>query len=93
MEKHTLQNLPVDLLSGNYNEFDDRFTWLLTLEEDTMLFILSELYGKTEEADFAGFHPRFLLDQVCSISHFEGVTPELRPEFLRRAWANLFTDE
>ncbi len=35
MEKHTLQNLPAEILSGNYNEFDDRFTWLLTFEEDT----------------------------------------------------------
>ncbi len=34
MEKHTLQNLPAEILSGNYSEFDDRFTWLLILEED-----------------------------------------------------------
>lgn len=35
MEKHTLQNLPVDLLSGSINDFRDRFTWFLTTEEGT----------------------------------------------------------
>ncbi len=58
-----------------------------------MRFILTELYGKTEGADYAGFHPRFLLDQVKSISAFEGVSPQLRPDFLARAWENLFTAE
>jgi predicted ATPase with chaperone activity len=65
----------------------------LILNDDAVEFILTELYGKTEEADFAGFHPRFLLDQVVSISSFEGVQPQLRHDFLRRAWGNLFTDE
>jgi hypothetical protein len=65
----------------------------LELDEHTMLFVLNELYGKTEGAQFAGFHPRFLIDQVKSISAFEGVKPQLRPEFLARAWENLFTAE
>ncbi len=58
-----------------------------------MVFVLRELYGKTEGSKFAGFHPRFLMDQVKSISSFEGVQPELRPDFLKRAWKNLFTNE
>ncbi len=62
----------------------------LQLDERTMLFVLSELYATTEGAQFAGFHPRFLIDQVNSISAFEGVAPQLRPDFLRRAWENLF---
>jgi predicted ATPase with chaperone activity len=65
----------------------------LTLSEDAMAFILTELYAKTEGAQFAGFHPRFLLDQIRSISSFEGVVPQLRPDFLHRAWGNLFTAE
>ncbi len=65
----------------------------LTLDEETMLFVLTELYGKTEGAEYAGFHPRFLIDQVRSISAFEGVEPQLRPDFLERAWENLFTSE
>lgn len=35
MDKHTIQNLPVDLISGSFNDFQDRFTWLLTNEEGT----------------------------------------------------------
>ena len=65
----------------------------LMLDEETMMYILTELYAKTKEADFAGFHPRFLLDQVKSISAFEGVAPQLRPDFLHRAWGNLYVAE
>jgi hypothetical protein len=65
----------------------------IALDESTLLFILTELYAKTAEANFAGFHPRFLIDQVKAISSFEAVEPELRPDFLRRAWRNLFTSE
>ena len=65
----------------------------LELDEDTLAFIVEELYGKTEEAQFAGFHPRFLMDQMVSISAFEGISPRIRRDFLYRAWGNLFTDE
>jgi predicted ATPase with chaperone activity len=65
----------------------------LNLTEEALAFILNELYAKTEGAQFAGFHPRFLLDQVKSISSFEGVAPQLRSDFLHRAWGNLFIDE
>ncbi len=65
----------------------------MPIDEDTIMYVLTELYGKTEEAQYAGFHPRFLIDQVKSISAFEGVSPQLRPDFLSRAWENLFTSE
>ncbi len=65
----------------------------LSLTEDVLVFVLSELYETTEGAEFAGFHPRFLIDQVRAISAFEDVETELRPDFLRRAWENLFTAE
>ena len=64
----------------------------MPLNEQMMAFILTELYAK-EGAKYQGFHPRFLLDQIRAISAFEGVEPQLRPDFLRRAWANLFTEE
>ncbi len=65
----------------------------MKIDEDTIMYVLTELYGKTEGAQYAGFHPRFLIDQVKSISAFEGVGPQLRPDFLSRAWENLFTAE
>jgi len=58
-----------------------------------MAFILLDLYGKEAGAEFHCFHPRFLIEQVRAISAFEGVVPQLRPAFLRRAWGNLFTSE
>ena len=63
------------------------------IDEEMLAFIFDELYAKTEEAQFAGFHPRFLMDQMVSISAFEGVSPRIRRDFLARAWGNLFTDE
>ncbi len=52
MEKHTLQNPPIDLLSENYSEFDDRFTWLLTMDEDT-----EEINYSENAAVVTGFDP------------------------------------
>ncbi|HSF94845.1 MAG TPA: AAA family ATPase [Thermohalobaculum sp.] len=65
----------------------------ITLDEESLMFILNELYAKEKGAKYQGFHPRFLLDQIRAISAFEGVEPQLRPDFLRRAWANLFIKE
>jgi two-component system sensor histidine kinase/response regulator len=52
LEKHTLQNLPADVLSGNYSEFDDRFTWLLTTQDDT-----EEINYSENVAVVTGFDP------------------------------------
>ena len=63
------------------------------LSQDTMLFVLNELYARREGAEFHNFHPRFLIDQCKAISTFEGVPPQLNQDFLRRAWRNLFVME
>lgn len=34
MEKHTLQNPRSDNLSGNYNDFEDRFVWVLAFKDN-----------------------------------------------------------
>ena len=65
----------------------------LTLDEETLAYILTELYGKQEGAEFHCFHPRFLIEQTKAICAFEGVAPQFRPDFLRRAWGNLFISE
>jgi hypothetical protein len=59
-------------------------------EEDGIAFLLAELYGEGG-ADFAAYHPEFLLDQLAAISAYEGVEPRLTPALLSRAWGNLFT--
>jgi hypothetical protein len=65
----------------------------LTLTEDVLAYILTELYAKEEGAEFHAYHPRFLIEQTKAICAFEGVEMQLRPDFLRRAWGNLFIRE
>ena len=60
------------------------------LSEEVLAFIIVELYGASGKR-YEAFHPRFLIDQSFAISAFEGLaTPRLEPDFLRRAWENLF---
>ncbi|MDH3666899.1 MAG: hypothetical protein OEN23_08210 [Paracoccaceae bacterium] len=65
----------------------------MDLTEDTLVFILNELYANQRDAEFHAFHPRFLIDQCKAISAFEGVSPRLTPDFLARAWGNLFVED
>jgi len=62
----------------------------LELTDEAVHYILFELYAKTPGAKFQGFHPRFLCDQIMAMSIYKGVKPQFAPEFLERAWANLF---
>lgn len=62
----------------------------IPVNEDILRFVLVELYQR-EKRDLAAFHPGFLMDQITSICAYEQAPLELRPEFLRRAWRNLFT--
>lgn len=64
----------------------------MELTEDVLRYILFELYAKTPGAEMHAFHPRFLIEQTRSICIYKGVEPQLRPEFLAKAWKNLFTD-
>lgn len=65
----------------------------LTVTEDVLGYVLFELYDKTPGAGMHAFHPRFLIEQTKAICTYKGVAPELRPEFLQKAWRNLFTSE
>ena len=62
----------------------------LELSEQVVHYILFELYEKTPGAKFQGFHPRFLCDQIMAMCIYKGVKPQFTPEFLDRAWRNLF---
>ncbi|MEM7059194.1 MAG: ATPase [Pseudomonadota bacterium] len=65
----------------------------MELTEEILGFILFELYEQTPGAELHAFHPRFLIEQTRAICTYKGVAPELRPEFLEKAWRNLFTQE
>jgi len=64
----------------------------LEVTEDILSFVLFDLYENEPGAEFHAFHPRFLIEQSLAICAYEAVEPQLTPDFLRRAWRNLFTE-
>lgn len=62
----------------------------IAISEDTIAYILRDLY-LANKAEFSAFHPDFLIDQVIAIAAYEDAADEITPEFLDRAWGNLFT--
>jgi len=65
----------------------------LTLDQETLVYVLTELYAKEAGAEMHAYHPRFLIEQTKAICAFENVPAQLKPDFLRRAWGNLFIKE
>lgn len=62
----------------------------MEVDENLLAYVLFDLYGASGRS-YSSFHPKFLCEQTLSICAYEGVEPQLRPEFLRRAWENLTT--
>ena len=62
----------------------------LDLTEEILAHLLLDLYPNQPGAEFHAFHPCFLIEQTASICTYEGAKPELRKDFLDRAWINLF---
>jgi len=62
----------------------------LEIDEEVLAHILFELYPNQPGSQKHAFHPKFLIEQTLSICTFEGVKPELRKDFIDRAWLNLF---
>ncbi|MEL6792080.1 MAG: ATPase [Pseudomonadota bacterium] len=60
------------------------------IDEDTIAFLLRDMYAQKKE-DYAAFHPGFLIDQVLSIAAYEGAPKQMTPDYIKRAWGNLFT--
>jgi predicted ATPase with chaperone activity len=65
----------------------------LELTEEILAHLLFDLYPNQPGAEFHAFHPRFLVEQTISICRYEGAKPELRRDFLDRAWVNLFAKD
>ncbi len=65
----------------------------LDVQPEILEYLLLELYPNQPGAELHAFHPRFLIEQTLSICTYEGVKPELRKDFLKRAWINLFSKE
>lgn len=60
------------------------------IDEETIAFMLRDLYA-ANNAEYAAFHAGFLIDQIVAIAAYEGAPNRMTPDFLKRAWENLFT--
>jgi hypothetical protein len=62
------------------------------LDEKTVVHMLKNRYPEVDNI-FANFHSPFLIDQLLSICEYEDIPPQMSPELIDRAWANLFVNE
>jgi hypothetical protein len=61
----------------------------IELPPDIVPYLLEEVYAEGK-APIAGYHPRYLVDQVAALCHFESRPVRLDRESLKIAWQNLF---
>jgi hypothetical protein len=54
-----------------------------------MRYLLDVKYPEIE-SNFANYQPVFLIDQMLAICGFEGISLQMRPDLIDRAWANMF---
>ena len=64
----------------------------IPLDETSLIHLLKTKYPTIDHA-YANYHPVFLLDQIKAICEFEGIPYQMRPEFIDRAWENLFVKD
>ena len=61
----------------------------MPLDEASLVYLLNEKYPSIANV-YANYQPVFLIDQMLSICKFEGIPPQMRPDLIDRAWANMF---
>ena len=64
----------------------------MPLDEAGLTYLMQEKYPTIDDV-YANYQPVFLIDQLLAICEFEGVEPQMRPDLIDRAWANLFVEE
>ncbi len=64
----------------------------LPLDEAALIHLLREKYPTIDNV-YANYQPVFLIDQMLAICEFEGIAPQMSPELIDRAWANMFVRE
>ncbi len=64
----------------------------MPLDEASLLHLLKKKYPSIG-MNFANYHAPFLIDQIKAICEFEGLPYQMRPEFIDRAWENLYVKE
>ena len=64
----------------------------LPLDEAALIHLLKVKYPTIDNV-YANYQPVFLIDQILAICEFEGIPPQMTPELIDRAWANMFVRE
>lgn len=64
----------------------------IPLREDALLHLMTKKYPTINDV-YANYQPGFLLDQIKAICDFEGLTYQMSPDLIDRAWNNLFVED
>ncbi len=64
----------------------------LPVDEKAVVHLLKNRYPEVDHV-YANFHSPFLVEQILSVCAYEGIQPQMSPELVDRAWANLFVNE
>ena len=64
----------------------------LPLCDATLDYLLREKYPAIDNV-YANYQPVFLIDQMRAVCAFEGIPPQMSPELIDRAWANMFVHD
>lgn len=64
----------------------------LPVDQNSVVHLLKNRYPEVGH-EYANFHSPFLVDQILSICEYEDMPPQMTPELIDRAWANLFVNE
>jgi hypothetical protein len=62
------------------------------LDEASLIHMLKKKYPTIDNI-YANYHPVFLCDQIKAICEFEGIPYQMTPDFIDRAWENLYVRE
>ena len=64
----------------------------MPIGQEALIHLIKEKYPTIANV-YANYQPVFLIDQMLSICRFEGIPPQMTPELIDRAWANMFVKD
>ncbi len=64
----------------------------MPLGQEALAHLLRNKYPEVNNV-YANYQPVYLIDQMLSICRFEGIPPQMTPDLIDRAWANMFVQD
>ncbi|WP_442902506.1 ATPase [Frigidibacter sp. MR17.14] len=62
------------------------------LDQAALVHLLRNKYPTIDNV-YANYQPGFLIDQILSICKYERIEPQMSPDLMDRAWANMFVED